>query len=204
MQIIDLTRLTVSGMPVYPGDEAPELLETVHFEQDRCVNYQIKSSMHVGTHMDGPMHMIKGGRRLCDLEVERFIGRGKLVDVRGKTLIDCDSLDGKHIEEGDIILFWTNWSKKFVQPEYFEEFPVLSEALAERLVKLKVKMIGLDSPSPDRAPYTVHRILLKEEILILENLVGLESLTGKDFELIALPAKFAVDSAPARVIARLL
>lgn len=200
---VDLTRLTTSGMPVYPGDQPPELLQTVEFEKHNCVNHSIKSSMHVGTHMDGPMHMVKEGRRLCDIEVDRFFGRGVLVDARGKNLLDLDLLP-KDIRAGDIVLFWTDWEKHFGQPVYFEDFPVLTEALAQRLVELKVKMIGLDSPSPDREPYTVHRILLKEEILILENLTGLVVLAGKVFEVTALPTKYAADSAPARVIAKLV
>ncbi|MEK9159199.1 MAG: cyclase family protein [Patescibacteria group bacterium] len=197
---VDLTRLTMAGMPVYPGDTAPELTQTVHFDKDSCVNYEIKSSMHVGTHMDGPMHMVKDGRRLCDIEVERFFGRGVLVDARGKSLLEANLLPAT-IQAGDIVLFWTDWENHFGQSTYFENFPVLSEALAERLVELKVKMIGLDSPSPDREPYTVHRILLKEEILILENLTGLNALEAKPFEVTALPTKYAADSAPARVVA---
>ena len=39
--LIDLTRLTYDGMPVYPGDEAPRLLETVHFSEHHCVNFEI-------------------------------------------------------------------------------------------------------------------------------------------------------------------
>lgn len=197
---VDLTRLTTAGMPVYPGDAAPELTQTVHFDEDTCVNYTIKSSMHVGTHMDGPMHMVKEGRQLCDIAVNRFFGRGVLVDARGKVLLDLELLPAD-IQAGDIVLFWTDWEQHFGQPVYFENFPVLSEALAQRLVELKVKMIGLDSPSPDREPYTVHRILLKEEILILENLTGLGALEGRQFQVTALPTKYAADSAPARVIA---
>ena len=201
--LLDLTRLITTGMPVYPGDTPPQLTETVHFEESACVNYQIKSSMHVGTHIDGPMHMVKEGRRLCDLELDRFFGRGVLVDARGKTLLDADLLDGLSLQKGDVVLFWTDWDKKFGTEAYFAEFPVLSEALAERLIELEVKMIGLDNPSPDRAPYPVHRLLLGKEILIIENLCGLEALQGRvDFEVIALPTKYYADSAPARVVAR--
>ncbi len=61
----------------------------------------------------------------------------------------------------------------------------------------------MDTPSPDKDPYTVHRILLKEEILIIESLKNLsELLDVKKFEITALPAKFEADSAPVRVIAR--
>lgn len=198
--LIDLTRLTTHGMPVYPGDEPPSLTESVHFEEQQCVNHQIKSSMHVGTHMDGPMHMVREGRKLCDLPVERFAGPGVLVDARGCDVLGVDLLGD--VKSGEIVLFWTDWDKKFGTEEYYGKFPVLTPALAEKLVALGVKMIGMDSPSPDRQPHTVHRILLEKEILIVENLVGLEALVGKAFEVFALPSKYDADSAPVRVVAR--
>lgn len=200
---IDLTRLTTHGMPVYPGDTPPKLVEHVHFDQHSCVNHQFEGSMHVGTHMDGPMHMVKGGRKLCDLEVEHFFGAGKLVDARGKRVLDVDLLENGNIQSGDIVLFWTAWSEKFGDESYFTEFPVLTPALAEKLADLQVKMIGLDSPSPDREPYTVHRILLQKEILIVENLMNLAALQGKSFDITALPSKWDADSAPVRVIGTL-
>jgi kynurenine formamidase len=202
---VDLTRMTVAGMPVYPGDTPPELTQTVHFEKDTCVNYEIKSSMHVGTHIDGPMHMVKEGRRLCDMESSHFFGRGVLVDARGKSVLGADLLEGLALESGDMILFWTDWDKQFGSESYFIDFPVLSEELAQELVKREIKLVGLDGPSPDHSPYLIHRILLQKEILIIENLCGLGLLEGKlDFELVALPVKYAADSAPARVIAKII
>lgn len=202
--LIDLTRLTTHGMPVYPGDTPPQLLESVHFDEHQCVNHEFQGSMHVGTHMDGPMHMVKDGRKLCDMELDHFVGRGRLIDARGRETLDVDLLEDKDLQAGDIVLFWTAWEEKFGKEDYYGAFPVLTPALAEKLVEIQVKMIGLDSPSPDREPYTVHRILLQKEILILENLVSLDALSGNDFEVTALPSKWDADSAPARVIAKLL
>ena len=62
----------------------------------------------------------------------------------------------------------------------------------------------MDTPSPDKYPYKIHKILLKEEILIIENLTNLEELLGvNNFDVIALPAKFYSDGAPIRVIAQI-
>ena len=64
-------------------------------------------------------------------------------------------------------------------------------------------MVGMDTPSPDHAPYKVHKILLGNEILILENLTNLEQLLNKNFEVIALTPKLEADAAPARVVAKI-
>jgi kynurenine formamidase len=123
---IDLTRLTTHGMPVYPGDEPPSLTESVHFDEAGCVNHQLRSSMHTGTHMDGPMHMVRDGRKLSELPVDRFVGRGVLVDARGREVLDADLLEESGVAAGDVVLFWTDWDKKFGGADYFDSFPVLT------------------------------------------------------------------------------
>jgi hypothetical protein len=65
-------------------------------------------------------------------------------------------------------------------------------------------MLGMDTPSPDRAPYQVHQSLLSAGIYIIENLTNLNKLTGeKYFEIISLPLKIKANSSPARVLARI-
>jgi kynurenine formamidase len=44
-------------------------------------------------------------------------------------------------------------------------------------------------------------MLLKNDVLIIENLTNLHELEGKDFTVYALPIKLQLDGAPARVIA---
>lgn len=96
----------------------------------------------------------------------------------------------------------TGFSEKYRQPEYYEKFPEIGENFAGKAIELGVKVIGMDTSSPDRPPFKVHKLLLGKEILIVENLTNLESLVGiKDFEVFALPAKFHTEAAPVRVIA---
>jgi len=203
MKIIDLTQLFTKEMPIFPGDEKPSLKDE-YDPQDDVTHYSVITGMHVGTHMDGPLHMVKGGKKLSEITPEQFVANGHVIDVRGKSEIDATVLNGKNITEGDCVLFYTDFGKDFRNANYFENYPVLTEDLARKLVELKVKFVGTDTAGPDNAPYTVHRILLSKEILILENLTNLESLLhASQFEVIALPAKFDADVAPVRVIAKL-
>ncbi len=203
VKIIDLTHTFTADMPVFPGDEKPSLQEDYDKEND-ISHYFISTGMHVGTHLDGPVHMVQGARKLSQIDPELFIANGHVIDVRGKSEIDVDVLDVIDIKEGDCVLFYTDWAKDFRNPSYFGDFPVLTENLAHKLIELKVKFIGTDTCGPDKAPYTVHRILLAKEILILENLTNLSELLNVDrFEVFALPAKFDAEAAPVRVIARI-
>ncbi|HLG25354.1 MAG TPA: cyclase family protein [Candidatus Gracilibacteria bacterium] len=202
MTRIDLTHTFSQQMPVYPGDPLPEFVQVAFLDKHGYNDFQIKTGMHVGTHMDAPLHMIENGKRLSEYPVEKFFGEGYLLDARGTKAIGPDIFDHHQIKKGDIVLIMTGFSLKFGQPEYYESHPEITEACASKMVELGIKIVGIDTPSPDRPPFAVHKLLLKNDILIIENLTNLETLLKyKRFEVIALPAKFEAEAAPVRVVA---
>jgi kynurenine formamidase len=205
MQYIDLTHTFNDSMPVYPGDPQPELVKIAQVAKDGFLDFKLSTSMHVGTHMEAPAHMLAGGQLISDYPPQKFFGRGVLIDARGKPLAGPELLAGLQIRKGDMVLVIFGWSSEFGGEEYYKNYPEISEALAKNLAALGVSVLGLDTPSPDRAPYAVHKILFKSDILIVENLTGLEALVGQtNFEVIALPQKLQTDAAPCRVIAKIL
>ncbi len=201
MKYIDLTHTFKPNMPVYPGDPEPELRQTAFADKDGYNEFQIKTGMHVGTHMDAPLHMLQNGKRLSEYSPEHFFGKGYLIDARGRS-IDADLLDGKKISKGGIVLIMTGFYKKFGTSEYYESYPEITKAFASKMIELGVKLVGMDTPSPDRSPFAIHKLLLRNNVLIIENLTNLENLLGHaQFTVAALPAKFDTEAAPARVIA---
>lgn len=203
MPLIDLSHAFSAHMPVYPGDPTPELKPIASLETDGFCDHLLSTPLHVGTHMDAPRHMLRDGKDLSEFDVSRFVGRGVLLDCGGKSVIDADVLDGVRVEKGDVVLVWTCFDAKYRTPAYFSDFPLMTEAFANELVESGASIVGMDTPSPDRAPYQVHKILLAKPVLIIENLTHLEKLAGVDsFEVFALPMKLEADAAPARVVAR--
>ncbi len=201
---IDLTHTFTSDMPVFPGDPSPELVKIADVSKDGFLDHQIKTAMHVGTHMDAPAHMVLGGKLLNEYPPQKFFGRGVVLDARGKTSADVALLAGATIQKGDIVLVCFGWSTEFGHDEYYQNYPELTAELAEKLGQLGVSIVGMDTSSPDRAPYNVHKILFKHDILIIENLTNLEQLLNHiSFEITALPTKLQTDAAPVRVVARL-
>lgn len=209
MTIIDLTHTFSAEMPVYPGDAPPEIRCAASLVSDASGDHQITNGtittgMHVGTHMDGPLHMIADGAYLSAVPVEKFIGRGVLIDARGSKIVGADMLRNVALRPGDIVMVMTGFSSVFRRPEYYQSYPELSAEFAERLVAAGVTMVAMDTPSPDRPPFPIHRILLGQQVLITENVTNLEKLIGiPEFEITALPAKFHLEAAPTRVVARL-
>ncbi len=205
MKIIDLTHKFTNNMPVFPGDPKSTLEQIAFIDKDTYNDHKLTTAMHVGTHMDAPLHMIEEGKTIDEITPDRFIGKGVLVDVRGKDKIDPAVLKNVHIDEGSIVLLYTGFGSKFGTDYYFKGYPYLTADFANKMVELKVKMVGMDMLSPDLdKPWITHKILLGNGILILENLTNLDQLLdAKDFEIIALPAKLNSDAAPVRVTARI-
>lgn len=204
MKLIDLSHIFSENMPVYPGDKPPEFSQVADYSKEGYFGYRLNSGFHVGTHIDAPFHMIPGSKRLSEIGIEKFFGKGVLLDARGKENIDVDLLSGKEINKDSIVLIMTGLYKKFGEEDYYKNRPELTQNFAKQMVKFGVKIVGMDTPGPDRHPYEIHKILLGREVLIIENLTNLESLIGiNDFEVIALPAKFYADGAPIRVVAKI-
>lgn len=203
--LIDLTHIFDDNMPVYPGDPCARLYQSAFVKKEGYSDHKIESGMHVGTHMDAPLHMIDGGLYICDIPLASFTGRGHLIDARGKTRIDSPLLAGHNLQAGDIVLVWTDWSHKFKEPTYYLDYPELTEDFAHALVKAGISLVGLDTPSPDREPFPVHKILLGKNILIIENLTNISALSAfKNFKIHAYPVKYKADGAPVRVIAEVI
>jgi len=201
---IDLSHPIYDNMPCYPGDLQVSLQQQSSILQEGHNNFLLTTGMHSGTHIDGPMHLTSSLNRISELPLELFAGKGFLVNVSGQNTIDLPGSALDHLPPGSIVLFYSGFDSCYHDNSYYLNYPALSENTAHLLVKKKVKMIGLDFPSPDYAPFIIHKILLNNNILILENLTNLSSLLQyRKFELLAFPLKIEADSSPVRVVARI-
>jgi len=200
-RFIDLSVLLDEHTPVYPGDPKTAIRSAGELGKDGYCDHYVSVGTHVGTHIDAPAHMLEGGRGLHEFPVERFVGRG--VCVRTGSDMNIESFKDAEIQEGDIVLVHTGMDAQYHDASYFDTYPVLTEEIAEYLIEKKVSAVGLDMCSPDRSPFAVHKLLLGNDILIIENLRNLEALQGKEFIVYAFPIKLALDGAPARVVAEI-
>lgn len=190
-------------MPVFPGDSKVTLKQVAAFAEVGYNSYMFRGGLHIGTHIDGPLHMMKEAPLLSQLPLDQFAGNGCLLDVRGYDEIPFLPQFDALIHPGDVVLLRTDFDGCYGTDSYYENHPVISESLVEFLISRKVKMVGIDFPSPDRYPYAIHPILFRNGILLLENLTNLKSLHNvASFEVMAFPIKVEADSAPVRVVAR--
>ena len=90
MKLIDLTHTFTCDMPVYPGDPPAGLEPIATIAKDGFNDCCVRGGLHVGTHMDAPLHMIEGGAPLSDIPLRQFFGRGRLIDARGYKAVTAD------------------------------------------------------------------------------------------------------------------
>jgi arylformamidase len=200
--LIDLSVDLNEKTPVYPGDPETKINPAGIFETSGYQDHYVCMGTHVGTHMDAPSHMISGGKNLNEFPIEKFSGGG--VYIRMNEDFDAEEIKKSDIQEGDIVLFHTGMSEKYHDSTYFEKYPAMSEEIAVWLVEKKVKMVGVDTCSVDNIEnFPIHKILLRGEVLIIENLSNLKELVGKSFKIHAFPIKLQINGAPVRVVAEI-
>jgi kynurenine formamidase len=218
-EVVDLTMRLDGDTPVYPGDPVVRVEVAAGFDDAGYFNTRLALGSHNGTHIDAEGHMIPGGRMLDGYPIDRFRGRGVLLDVRGGASAApeadgfdlVDGLDGAGADAGCIVLLWTGISDSRSESGYYSRVPRLPDGLVEQLIARGVGMVGVDAGSIDDEPFSVHKALLGHGILIAENLVGLSALAARlrsaaddrarRFTVWALPLNVAVEASPARVVA---
>lgn len=200
--LYDLSWPIEDGMPVYPGDDGVEIRQVRHFETDGYNAFRTVTGQHAGTHVDSPMHMSADPVRIGAWPLDRFTGDARIVDARGMAVIGPEAVPEAWLVSGAILLFCTGAAAQYGLESYYREHPVLSDALAERLVQAGVKLVGVDAPSPDRFPFSVHTRLFAAGVPIVENLRGLERLlphpgAGRFF---GFPLALEADASPIRAV----
>ena len=207
---IDLTHLIEEGMPVFPGDPQPEIMEPMTLGKDICTVQSIRFNNHVGTHLDAPSHFVEEGLALHEIPLETLIGRAIILDFtdKGKNgLIAKEDLQqhSKNLEPGARVLLKTGWDKNFKPAVFYEDFPCLAPDAAQYLVSRKIRLLGMDTPSPspiEDPDQVIHKTLLGAGIVLLEALKNLISIDRNECELIVLPPPFKnFSGAPCRVVA---
>jgi len=206
MELIDISHILNEDTPVYSGDYKINLSIDKSIEKDGYCSYVLSSNLHTGTHIDMPMHLLENNKKMVtDYSINNFTGKGVLLDVRNENPISMKPFYEEIISEESAVLLFTGFDKYFYTQEYFLNYPVVSDELAEFLLSKKIKILGMDTPSPDYSPFTFHKKLLENNIFVLENLTNLQELIGiKEFEVMAFPLKISAEASPVRAVCRII
>lgn len=203
-KLIDLSHSIVNDMPVHPFDDSVKLYQDKFLEINKYNNFKLEIGMHAGTHIDTPMHLTNSKTFIDEIPLYSFIGKGCLLDARNEDIVTYKKEYSDMVSENDIVLLYTGHSEKYGTEEYFTKHPVINEDLVDFFIEKKIKMLGIDFPSPDNYPFKIHKKLFNHNILIIENLTNLsELLAVEDFQIIAFPLKIRAEASIVRVVAKI-
>jgi len=212
VKYLDLTLTVSESIPNFPGSPSPQFIAWSTIKDDGYNLELLFLSSHTGTHLDAPYHFTKKGAKIHQIPVTRLIGDALLIKIKKvkdqtitkKDLLDFERKNGE-IKNFSSIIFFTDWQKNLNKKFYFTNNPGLSKSATNYLVSKKINLVGIDSPSIDLGTdkrFTVHKILAKNNILIVENLSNLEKIPTLEFDFIILPLKLKdTTGSPVRAIA---
>lgn len=204
MKIIDLTHQIDQNLSHSPFDEALLLKTVKTIKADGYGDSALKTTMHIGTHIDAPSHMLESGKMISDYSLEHFIGEGVLIDVQNTSIIELTKQVINRINKKSLVIFYSGVSNQIDDASYYENHPVLSDELVAFLIKQEVKCILLDFFSPDKPPFNQHKKLLANDVLIVENISNAKELLDVPaFEINVIPLKIKAEGAFVRAFARI-
>ncbi|GAB7024992.1 cyclase family protein [Geotalea toluenoxydans] len=203
MRIYDISQTISDKLPAYPGDPPVRIEPVMRLDLGEPANVSaVSMCSHTGTHIDVPRHCFEDGLSVDLLPLSLLMGKVVVVEITGVTAISREQLKRLPVKGEERVLLKTDNSSAGAAGIYSEEAAYLTEDGAEFLLESGVKLVGIDSLSIERedGQAKVHRLLLRNDALILEGL-KLEEVPPGHYELICLPLKIADgDGAPARAV----
>jgi arylformamidase len=166
----------------------------------------ISLGSHTGTHMDAPIHFVRGGEGMDRMPLDATMGLARVIEIQDPTSIKPDELDPHGIGRGERVLFKTrNSSLAWWTRDFIEDFVYVSQKAARYLAERGVRTVGVDYLSVGgfyADGVETHQALLGAGIWVIEGL-DLSRVEPGEHELICLPLKVeGGDGAPARALLR--
>ena len=188
MKVYDISQ-EVFSCKVYPGDPKPERIVLKSIAGGDGYNLTAFSMCaHNGTHVDAPTHFLAEGRTLDQVPVEAFVGECLVVRHAGDvTAADAEKMLAKLAG---------------IQRLLVAGPATVTREAAHVFADAKLLLVGNESQSvgPEDAPVPVHKILLGNNVTLLEGIVLTAVPEGK-YILSAAPLNLGgADGAPCRAV----
>src|SRR5579862_8717962 len=104
VKLYDISLTVTPDTPRYPGKCQPRrdiLMEIAKGDMANCSAVYL--DCHVGTHVDAPRHFVEAGITIDEVDVARFCGTCRVVDIDGRRDINPSDVDG--VPNGVRVLF---------------------------------------------------------------------------------------------------
>ncbi len=174
---------------------------------DPCNVSRLQLGSHQGTHLDALYHFIPDGRPIDAMPLDWFYGPATVLRIPKPARADITVDDLRPFEPrlapGARVIYETGWHRQWGAPNYFTDFPSLTQDAAAYLAGRGIRLLGMDTPTPGRDFFEVHHLLQQKpaEIVIVESLAHLDQVPD-DFLFIGFPLHLeGGDGSPIRAVA---
>lgn len=206
-RIWDISPAIGQHTPTWPGDTPVSEERVWRIGPDCPVNVgRITLSPHTGAHADAPLHYDAMGAAIGAVSLAPYLGVCRVIHCIGASPhVSVDHVSRQLDNVPPRVLLRTY--AQAPQQHWDSGFCAVAAATIDLLAQYGVQLIGIDTPSLD--PETsrtmdAHHRVRHHRMAILEGLV-LDEVAQGDYELIALPLKFAhLDASPVRAVLRAL
>lgn len=189
--IIDISQEILS-CTVYPGDTTPSAEKVMDMSKGDLYNLtNFSMCAHNGTHIDAPRHFIKDGKTVDMLPLSSFVGDCFVArhsgQMSGADAFEIMALAQQYGADQRILIAGDS---------------TVTQQAAQVFADNKILLLGVESQSvgPLDAPMAVHKILLLQDIVLLEGLV-LGSIPQGRYFLAAQPLNIGgAEGAPCRAV----
>ncbi len=163
MRIYDISQ-EVFHCNVFPGDPAPkkEVMLKIS-KEDICNLSSFHMCAHNGTHVDAPYHFLENGKKIDEIDLEKFIGMAYVAEHEGVVTAEDAGFILEKAKAAD-----ERAAKKILIKGKSE----LSYEAAEVFERAGIELIGNESQTvgPEDSPKEVHLKLLGSEVVLLEGI----------------------------------
>lgn len=200
-KIYDISMALDGKTPEWPGDRPFEYRLSVTQEQSGSVNIgELKTSTHIGTHIDAPYHYAEQGLKIDELPLDVYLSTAQVIDVKGKDTITSSDLPKLQEGVATVLLKTETWKDRTQFPG---RWPLFDPSIAEWLKENEVRLLGVDVPSVDQETskeLPMHQAMNRNGRFILEGIV-LDEVPVGVYQLVALPLKIiGAEGSPVRAI----
>jgi len=189
VRIYDITQ-DIFSCDVFPGDPSPKKETILSIENGDVCNLTIFSMCaHNGTHIDSPYHFINDGKTIDEISLNKVVGKCYVAEFSG--ILGAE--DAK-----DILIKADHAFKRIL----IKGSATVSLDAAKIFCEAGIDLIGNESQTvgPEDSPAEVHKILLDQDIVLLEG-IRLDNVPEGVYLLCAAPILLSgSDGAPVRAI----
>ncbi|NQV55630.1 MAG: cyclase family protein [Rhodospirillales bacterium] len=175
---------------------------------------------HIGTHVDAPIHFMEDGWSIDQVPLENIIKKGRIIpltDTEPNAMVTADMVlaTGVDFDAGVIPVLHTGWTDRaWGTQRFWDDMICLDTSVSELMIERGVSAVAIDffpeaafwnmDGFPPGGPGPNHKLLLGNEIIIIQMLTNIGAIGDKDFTLAAVPLRLEnLDGSPARVFAML-